>query len=123
RDHLDLDAEIRELDLDEPRHPLERLGRVAALALRRIIEQRQRRQLAGRDRLRLEQRHLTLTLDTHARLDPFQSRLDARRLQARLAAALGDDLVPLLLRAAALEKEPDAADEHVQLRDAGIDDP
>ena len=60
-DDLGLDAEIVELELDEPRHRFQRLGRVAALFRRRIVEQRQRRQLA---RLRrLEHRHLALALE------------------------------------------------------------
>ena len=40
-DDFGLDAEIVELELDEPRHRLERLGRVTAFLRRRIVEQRQ----------------------------------------------------------------------------------
>ena len=39
RDDLDLDAEILELEFDQARHRLERLRRIARLALRRIVEQ------------------------------------------------------------------------------------
>ena len=41
RHDLGLDAEVVELDLDQPRHRFERLGGIAALAQRRIVEQRQ----------------------------------------------------------------------------------
>ncbi len=38
RDDLYLDAEILELELDEPRHRLERFRRVSGLARRRVVE-------------------------------------------------------------------------------------
>ena len=44
RDHLDLHAEVAQLELHQPRHGLERLGRVGGLAHARVIEQVQRRQ-------------------------------------------------------------------------------
>src|SRR5690606_16462382 len=116
RDDLGLDAEIGELDLAEARHLLEIVGRRPALAMRRIVEPRQRRQLAGRDRL--EQRDLPLPLDADAALDLLDRRLDPRRLGLRLAARLRDQLLPLLLRAAALEEQPHAADERPHLGDA-----
>ena len=46
-DDFGLDAEIAELEFDQARHRLERLGRIAADARRRIVEQRQRRQRRG----------------------------------------------------------------------------
>src|SRR5690606_7505411 len=116
----DLDAEVRELQLDEPRHLLEVLGRVAAFSRRRLVEERKRRQLAGRDRL--EQRHLTLALDPHALLDLADRRLDARHdLRLRPGTRLRDQLVPMLLRAAALEKDADPPERSVEHAEARID--
>ena len=47
-DDFGLDVEVAQLQLDQPRHRFERLGGIAALAWRRIVEQRQRRQLLRR---------------------------------------------------------------------------
>src|SRR5690606_26294919 len=91
-DDLGLDAEVGELELEQPRHRLERLGRVAADLGRRIVEQRQRRQLLRRRRL--EQRHLLLALEPYARLDLLDDGLDARRRRLRLRPDLADRLLP-----------------------------
>ena len=77
-DHLGLDAEVAQLELDEPRHRLERLGGIAAGARRRVVEQRQLGQLGGARRL--EHRHLLFLLDPLALLDLGRRRLDLRRL-------------------------------------------
>ena len=119
-DDLGLDAEIVELELDEPRHRFQRLGRVAALFRRRIVEQRQRRQLA---RLRrLEHRHLALALESLARarahFDLLDDGLDARRSGLRLRADLAHDLVALLLRAAAFPPDARVAEPCLQRSDA-----
>ena len=94
---LDLDAEIFELELDEPRHRLECLGRVRDLARRWIVEQLQRWQLAG---LRREERYLPLLVDALALL-----RLRRRCLDTRLGACcrfLGLDLEVFLASGLAL---------------------
>ena len=86
--HLDdfgFDAEIAQFQFDEARHRLERLGRVAAHARRRIVEQRECRQRASAGAL--EQRDLLFLLDPLAFLDLGRGRLDFRRL------ALGDFLL------------------------------
>ena len=80
RDDLGLDAEIAQLQLDEPRHGLERLVRVGLLARPRLIEQGQRRQLARLGRI--EQRHLALALHPLALLGRGCRSLDARRRPA-----------------------------------------
>ena len=104
RDDLGLDAEILELELDQARHRLERFGRIAAFLRRRIVEQRQRRQLV---RLRrLEQRHLPLALEPLASraalTSTFSSTGSMRGAGAlRLRPHLAHDLLPLLLRATA----------------------
>ena len=77
--HLDLDAEIFELELDETRHGLERLGRIGGFAHLRVVEQLQGGQLA---RLGVEQWHLPLFLDALALLRLRRGGLDAR-LRAR----------------------------------------
>ncbi len=64
RHDLHFDAEIAQLELHQARHRLQRLVRIGLLACGRLIEQRQRRQLAGLRRV--EQRHLTLALDAFA---------------------------------------------------------
>ena len=83
--HLGLDAEVAQLQLDEARHRLERLGRIAPGARRRVVEQRERGQRAGARPL--EHRHLLFLLDAFALLDLRRGRLDLRRL------ALGDLLL------------------------------
>ncbi len=66
RHHLGLDAEIAQLDFHQARHGLQRLVGIGLLARARLVQQRQRRQLA---RLRrIEQRHLALALDALALL-------------------------------------------------------
>ena len=96
RDDLGLDAEIPQLQLDQARHRLERLGRVAALARRRVVEQRERRQFRGARAL--EQRHLLFLLDALALLDLGRDRLDPRRLALRrLLLLLAHDFLPRLL--------------------------
>ena len=74
RDHFDFDAEIFELELNKPRHRLERLSRVSRLACWRVVEQLQRRQLA---RLGREHRNLALFLNALALLRLWRRRLDA----------------------------------------------
>ena len=75
--HLDLDAEVTQLELDQSRHRLQCFVRIAGLAWRRIIEQREWRQLGGLHRLK--QRYLLFLLHAFARLDRRNDRLDARR--------------------------------------------
>ncbi len=87
RDHLDLDAEVLELQFDQARHRLERLRRIQRLARRRIVEQLQRRQLAGVRRI--EQRHLPFLLDALALLHHRRRRLDARRARGSRLLLLG----------------------------------
>ncbi len=122
-DDFGLDAEIVELDLDEPRHGLERLGRVPAFLRRRIVEQRQGRQLV---RLRrLEQRHLPFALEPFGRaradFDLLEQRLDARRGGLRSSAHLAHDFLPLLLGATAGPPDACFADPYVQLGEAEVD--
>src|SRR5690606_30931983 len=57
--HLDLDAEVLELEFHKPRHRLERFLGVARRLLWRRIQQGQRRQLARR-RGRIEEWYLAL---------------------------------------------------------------
>src|SRR5690606_35756399 len=76
---------VAQLELDQARHRLERFRRIVRLPGRRIVEQRQRRQLLGSRSL--EERHLTLLLDTLALLHLLHDRLDLWR------RALGDALL------------------------------
>ena len=77
RDDLDLDPEIAQLQLDQARHRLERLGRVARHTRTRIVEEFERRQAgcAGA----LEERHLLFLLHALALLEHRRRLLDARR--------------------------------------------
>jgi hypothetical protein len=107
---LDLDAEVAQLELDLPRHRLERFGGVTTLRRRWAVQQRQRRQ---RVTIALEQRHLLLALDPFARLDLLDHRFDAGRLAlaAFLRLRLGD-LLAVATRAApgeALAQQLEAA--------------
>jgi hypothetical protein len=120
---LGLDAEVVELELHEPRHRFERFRRVAALFRRRIVEQRQCRQLVRRRRL--EHRHLSLALETLGRawadFDFLDDGLDARR-RLRLGANFADDFVALLLGAAAFPPDARVAEPLIQRREAPIHD-
>ena len=99
-DDFGLDVEIAQLQLDQPRHRFERFGGIAGLPRRRIVEQRQRRQLLRRRTL--EQRDLALLLVALALLDLVHDRLDLRRRPARDAALLlADDFAARLLHFAA----------------------
>ena len=118
-DHFRLYAKIAELDLDEARHRLQRLGRVPALSRRRIVEQRQGRQL-GRGR-RLEKRHLPLAIDSLAHFDLLEHGLDARRAHLRLRAHSTHYLVSLLFRAAALQPGARMVEQNVELRESRKD--
>src|SRR5690606_18986490 len=60
RHHFDIDVEVLELQLDQPRHRLQRILGIALLLRRGIIEQRQGRQFTRRGRL--EQRYLAFLL-------------------------------------------------------------
>ena len=75
-DDLDIHAEIFQLDLDQPRDRIERLGRIGLLARRRIVEQLELRKILG-GRL-CEQLDLSFLLDTLARLR-WRGGFDARR--------------------------------------------
>ena len=79
-DDFGLDAEITQLQFDQPRHGLQRLGRIAAVHRRRIVERRQRRQLLGCRFL--EQGDLEFLLDTLALFDFRRRLLDLRRRAA-----------------------------------------
>ena len=83
-DDLDIDAEVLQLDLDQPRDRIERFRRIGALARRRLVEQLEFRQVARR-RLGKEL-HLPFLLDAPAR---FRHR---RRGQSRCAAACASRL-------------------------------
>ncbi|MCY1409535.1 hypothetical protein D9M71_248860 [compost metagenome] len=81
--HLDLDAELLELDLQQARHGLQRFGRVALLLLPGRVEQGQRRQGAFHGAVD-EQRGLLLLLHAPARLHRLgrRGRIDLRRRAA-----------------------------------------
>ena len=87
RHHVDVDAEVLELELHQARHRLERLGRIGRLALARIIQQIQRRQLTRR--WRIEQRHLAFLLDALALGRGRRRRRDGGCDARRGAALLG----------------------------------
>ena len=85
RHDLDLDTEIVELELHQPRHGLQRFGGIARRAVRRrIVEQRQRRQFAGFGGV--EQRHLPFLLDAPLGFDRAADGFDARRRLLRHAS-------------------------------------
>ena len=108
RHHLGLDAEIPQLQLHQPRHRLQRLVRIRLLARPRLIEQRQRRQLA-----RISA-HRTAAPGVRARPARSsrhrRSRLDARRRPARdLLLLLAHDLLARLFALLAARRARAAA--------------
>jgi hypothetical protein len=112
-DHFGFDAEIAELDLDQARHRGQRLLGISALTWRRIVEQRQRRQLTGNRRL--EQRHLFLLVRTLAGFELAQYRFDLRQGDAWLGPRLRHNGLTLLPGTTPFHPKLHATDQYVQL--------